>query len=753
MPRLRESQRSSRPSHPMESEEGDRLFRSLDSSSRFWQTFNQPRDGLGTRASINRIRTSKVTDYPWPQNPSNDGINPSSLFDSSVNGNTMTGMGLKYDWRLHSLLLCRHILTRGLMDGIGSDIQVHVPAWDKVYSLHRLILDQNPYFSVLLQGGFCEASSDSVTLCFENNPFITSESFYFVLTQLYGKLYEPNITQENVRQILATCSFFQLDQMCESAVEFILKTLNTQNVVEYLIFADENAVQGSERICDAIFTFLCREAYSMSRECVAELPVSWLKRIIESDAFWVPSEYDRYQFAYQVLDMRHKISVGADDNLSTKHTEADDEDDDEEDDEKSLKKDETDSTDSIEGVHTCSGFDLLSADTEEGFEPLKTEGDFEDRLHQEDMEMYAQIIQTSIHYMHMTFEQLESIRNDIHPFTSKPLVPPEILQNALWQQIQLRAKIEGATEWDTELGMIMSEPNDKPNNPSYLIPTDDTTTYTGESALSLAMSSTPKNKRAATTDRSDKPEPTKSQYSLYPPFRFSVEFSDVAPLKHDVRVYSKTVFYAGSNWNMYIQKTKSLKRGILQLGVYLHRQSVPFGTCNHYNETTAGPSDTPTPPQPHSNQCTRRCTPDLSSFSRFADKRKIVRSWFKIFCPGRGPKHALTLFQSSPDDFTVLQSWGWKSTNLCADEAALSSPSDPNTAPEPSVEQPNSAVPNTPPPLLSTPRSPGLMSYAGNVYEFRSFTGGIAKPSTVQSTPTSNTPGATIRFSVVMGHV
>ncbi|KAL0082541.1 hypothetical protein J3Q64DRAFT_1751975 [Phycomyces blakesleeanus] len=486
--------------------------------------------------------------------------------------------------------------------------------------------------------------------------------------------------------------------------------------------------------------------------------------------------------------------MGTDSTQSTKHEGTDDEeeeddDDDEEDEEEEVKQkqkqkqkqketqkkeNEVGSTESIEeGVHTCSGFDLLSADIEEGFEPVKDAyEEYEDKLYQEDMAMYAQIIQTSIHYMHMTFEQLESIRNDIHPFTSEPLVPPEILQDALWQQIQLRAKIEGATEWDTELGMITPEPSDKPNKPSYIIPTDDTTTYTGESALSLAMSSTPKTKRTTTSERSEKIEPTKNQYSLYPPFRFSVEFSDVGPLKHDVRVYSKTVFYAGSNWNMYIQKTKSLKRGILQLGVYLHRQSVPFGTCNHYNESTAGPSDSSTTTQTHTTQCTRRCTPDLSSFSRFADKRRIVRSWFKIFCPGRGPKHALTLFQSSPDDFTVLQSWGWKSTNLCADEAALTNPPDPNTTsapapapapaptPAPAPEAPttgdhaNSIVPNTPPPLLSTLRSPGLMSYAGNGHEFRTFAGGIAKPfAGTQSTAAANTSGGTIRFSVVMGHV
>lgn len=93
----------------------------------------------------------------------------------------------------------------------------------------------------------------------------------------------------------------------------------------------------------------------------------------------------------------------------------------------------------------------------------------------------------------------------------------------------------------------------------YPIPTDDTTTYTGESAISLASSSISPNhgnngKRKSTTMSSSMSPPpgasstsalTIEQYSIYPPFRFSVEFADVNSLKHGMRVYSDTVFYAG----------------------------------------------------------------------------------------------------------------------------------------------------------------------------------------------------------------
>lgn len=115
---------------------------------------------------------------------------------------------------------------------------------------------------------------------------------------------------------------------------------------------------------------------------------------------------------------------------------------------------------------------------------------------------------------------------------------------------------------------------------------------------------------------------------------------------------------------MYIQKTRSQRKGVLQLGVYLHRQSVPQPhqtqhSCQHntdesntMNGSASSSSFRATTPTPST-----AANAESWSFSRYTDKRKVVKTWFKIYCPTRGPKHALTLFQSSPDNFSVLQSW------------------------------------------------------------------------------------------------
>ncbi|KAI8147117.1 hypothetical protein BJV82DRAFT_597845 [Fennellomyces sp. T-0311] len=725
--------------------------RSANTSPESWsdriEFVEQQRSEGNHRPRSNPVYSSKLDLPSWMVETK---ASPSPTFDGSGIGSPEYPGGqptTKYDWRLHSLMLCRHIFSRGLIDGIGSDIAVHVPAWGKVYQLHRLILDQNPYFSLLLQGGFQESSSDSVTLHFENNPFITDDSFYFVLTQLYGKLYDPDINPDNVREILATCSFFQLEHMAELCVQFILQSLDDENVIRYLQFADENMVYGSDRILNAVFTYLCREAYSLPLERVAELPVHWLKKIVESDALWVPSEYDRYKFVTSILDMRHTMFENQDDEDSQQ-----------------VISDEKDSF--VEDIEVVPSPDDLKRSNFEAALPNEDHQLNEDHHLSEELQAYETIISRSIHYVHMTFEQLDAIRSDINPFTGQVLVPDRLLKDALWQQIKLRSKIENASERDTALDLTISTNADDDQDLSHLqlIPSDDMTTYTGESTFlwtTSVLSEAQQKLRPNATKQSGqntahtKPSDNTKQYALYPPFRFSVEFTDFATLKHNVRVYSKTIFYAGSNWNMYIQKTRSQRKGVLQLGVYLHRQSIPCGPCNHMIEGA-----TPASPiiEAH-QQCPRRCTPELSTFSRYADRRKIVKTWFKIFCPSRGPKHSMTLFQSSPDNFSVLQSWGWRSTTLCADEALSSSHSQRVSGAQHSDDQRSSPPVNEsvttrtttntvqqqqPPPRLTRTSSNHVVTNTHHRSENND------SPAATVDVPTGV---STLRFSIVMGHV
>lgn len=67
-------------------------------------------------------------------------------------------------------------------------------------------------------------------------------------------------------------------------------------------------------------------------------------------------------------------------------------------------------------------------------------------------------------------------------------------------------------------------------------------------------------------------DPTgKCRWSPFPPYRFAVEFWDIACLKDKCRLYSHTVWYGGSLFNIYVQILR--KKEQAQLGIYLHRQS------------------------------------------------------------------------------------------------------------------------------------------------------------------------------------
>ncbi|GAM84339.1 hypothetical protein ANO11243_023330 [Dothideomycetidae sp. 11243] len=68
---------------------------------------------------------------------------------------------------------------------------------------------------------------------------------------------------------------------------------------------------------------------------------------------------------------------------------------------------------------------------------------------------------------------------------------------------------------------------------------------------------------------SSAPDNRPVSYTHFPPFRFAAEFDNPRLLKGKKRFYSRTIFYGGSLWNIYIQKLRSSKNP--QLGVYLHR--------------------------------------------------------------------------------------------------------------------------------------------------------------------------------------
>ena len=197
----------------------------------------------------------------------------------------------------------------------------------------------------------------------------------------------------------------------------------------------------------------------------------------------------------------------------------------------------------------------------------------------------------------------------------------------------------------------------------------------------------------------------------YPPYRFGVEFWDVGSLREKSHLYSQTIWYAGSLFNVFVQMFRKKAQGP-QLGVYLHRQSsvdpipplsIPFGSLPaekpmenrpyiHNSPSPSSMTQLPTysfsglpvvlsaVPTPRSNTPVQG-SPSNSSFSGSAlpatsqpiippqpyrDPRAQVSAYFAISCAS-ATGSSVTRFTSNPDEFSVSQSWGWRSSSLRAE--------------------------------------------------------------------------------------
>lgn len=197
---------------------------------------------------------------------------------------------------------------------------------------------------------------------------------------------------------------------------------------------------------------------------------------------------------------------------------------------------------------------------------------------------------------------------------------------------------------------------------------------TEQSRVSSPTPSLPKVFRRPQSPITDSAPPEET-WVPHEPIRFGVEFYAIDRLAERTRLYSPTIFYAGSWWNLYVV-TVHKSKGI-QLGIYLHRQnpqenvpaiSVPRPQVSSQDITSA--STTSGAPEP-TERTTPSATIDLQDHlvvpdappKPYLDQRRSVRAYFSIHCfspLGNG----LTRFSSGPDQFTVSQSWGWKSSSL-----------------------------------------------------------------------------------------
>jgi hypothetical protein len=376
-------------------------------------------------------------------------------------------------------------------------------------------------------------------------------------------------------------------------------------------------------------------------------------------------------------------------------------------------------------------------------------------------------------------EDIIKISQDVSATTKRPFVPLHVLQAALWRHSVMRQHIMSASsslssrpssfEIKKELGITRTTSETTStkdvSNGSYFPVFEDSSSRLGNSGNLLEKTSTltmdelydhlrspsvshpmssPKgvlnesrNFRAPapqtqssyfglaplrfTPSTCVQRDPAgKQKWSPYPPCRFAIEFWDLDFLKEKARLYSQTIWYAGSLFNVYLQIVR--KKEQVQLGIYLHRQStvdpVPSASVpsplmcpdsanarderDRRGSTSTSTSPVmlmPRTPPTHFTSPSIRATSDIvsslpsspviggSSYSplssglyalpamrntstplqTYRDPRSSISAYFAVSLAS-ATGSSQTRFWSGPDVFGISKSWGWKTSSLRTDE-------------------------------------------------------------------------------------
>ncbi|QIX02000.1 hypothetical protein AMS68_007517 [Peltaster fructicola] len=470
-----------------------------------------------------------------------------------------------------------HLFTRGLCHGKHSDITIH--AFGVPYRLHRIILDRAPFFATALTGPWLEAKSSEITIRpDEIDSNITQYGFELALKRLYRGTADIQEEDRHAIELFATGCWLEMPDLIEASIESILRQMSTDTLGQLITLVTKNYYgRAGDKILASAKAMLCRDGWKMASRYWDSIPTDIINEIVSSDGFYVNGEWERWLLAKRITNRR----------LRTRAAEAGLLDE--------ISKKTTLSAEDMEGVQA-----IRSTTVSERFVEYAT-------LYVDpELAPLLSLLDNGIHYVHLEFEQLQYVRmaKDALGF---PVVPEPVVSTALWQQMELRQRVLNSTESELELGLAVelspehhtaaqfpgirsqsgrSELKQKESSTvtidsphtvdtrRYWIPSSDCNIVMGghsDPVISISHNGGPLDNSRPRSRAESRGEPEQPvSYSTLPPFRFSAEFPSPKLIKEKKRAYSRTIFYAGSLWNIYIQKVASI-RSTKQLGVYLHR--------------------------------------------------------------------------------------------------------------------------------------------------------------------------------------
>lgn len=517
-----------------------------------------------------------------------------------------------------SSTLAGHLLYNGFLNGKHSDITVH--AFGQSYKLHKLILDRSPYFSMAFGGPWTESSAQEMTIIpEETDTNITQEAFELALKRLYGTPIAAHEEQEAIG-LFATACWLDMPDVVDICVDYILRQMNTSNLYN-LIKLVTNSYYGrpGDRILASAKAMLCREGWEMPYEHWDEIPAEIIREVIGGDPFYVPGEWERWFLALKILNRRlRKLAitsrlVSPDGRYlhpkpqglqffavrfdSTYRRDAS----------FAAPKHWPERDDAWCSLYTSPDVSPLLVLLDEGihyvhlrFEQLQHIRSARDIL---GVPVLPEKIMSDALWMQMELRQrvvnahdsdLELGLSEVaeeHEVTNTTEEPSEAARGKQREELTLTVSVSP----DADMDSGSWDGNGQPRK--FWIPTADVSCIIGgvrEAVASPAMTSSGDwtagaARLSASLEPSDvtwavdfagsmfdsgtsnrtTTSSSPPRFSHYPPFRFSAEFPNPRTLKEKKRVYSQTVWYAGSMWNLYIQRMNTPKGQ--QLGIYLHR--------------------------------------------------------------------------------------------------------------------------------------------------------------------------------------
>jgi hypothetical protein len=513
--------------------------------------------------------------------------------------------------------LSGHLLQRGLIDGRHSDITVH--AFGTSYRLHRLLLDRVPFFSSAFSGPWAESSAREMTLHPEDiDSNITKAAFELALKRVYG-CYLPADEEHEAIGLFATSCWLDMSNIVDSSVDILLRHMQPSKLDSLVKLVTNNYYgKAGDRILASAKAMLCREGWEMPYEYWDHIPSEIIREVVGGDPFFVPGEWERCYLALRLLNRRLKTKAIEAGLISTSG--------------RYLQAKPTTLSFFAVRFDTTYRRDLMmagrgSADKDETWIGLYTSPDiapllvlldegihyvhlrFEQlqRIRQQkdifgvpvlpekvvsdalwmSMELRQRVLNAQESEMELGFskeaeqqEQEDNQASEVESSSRKGKQPeyhvqPELeMESGSWDgnarprkfwiptsdsssvmggasEAYLTATSSGGTGWNPHMSRLSAS----------LEPAD---VQWATDFTASAADGRPGSSHGNQNDRSSNP-----RYSHYPPFRFSAEFPNPRTLKEKKRVYSQTVWYAGSMWNLYIQRVNTSKNQ--QLGIYLHR--------------------------------------------------------------------------------------------------------------------------------------------------------------------------------------